>query len=116
MSKRDYLKITDKTLTRPIAGAYEFAGALTPLAKSIYESKSLKDFIDVKDEINDFLNPCSIALESVENGVRDVLIYRNGDIVKLSDMYTQDTYKEILRNYFKQEQNAIQSYIISKLE
>lgn len=111
----DYMKIDESNKTRPICGAYEYGAAITPLAKAIYESKTLSDYVANNGEINDFLNPCQVALNCITEGSYDVLLNRNGDIVKLSDLYVNPAYTELLQNYFKQQQERIKDLIIDPI-
>ena len=42
-------------------------------------------------------------------------VNRNGDIVKLSDLYVNPAYTELLQNYFKQQQERIKDLIIDPI-
>ena len=115
MSKRDYLK-AENYVSRPILSIYELSNVITSLAKSIYEDKSVNNYIDVEGDINDLLNPAHIASELLFNGNYDAFINRYSDVLKYSDMYVDEIYVDLIRNYFNKQKNITKELILKSLD
>lgn len=113
MSEKEYLKVGNR-ITRPILSVYELSNCITSLAKSIYEDKSVKNYIDI-DDVNDFLNPSHIAFEMLNNKIYDSYINRYSEIVKYSDLYIDPIYVDLIENYFKKQKNITSNLILKSL-
>ena len=113
MSGRDYLKIGNK-ITRPVLSIYELSNCITSLSKSIYEDKSVENYVGDND-INDFLNPSHIAFELLNNKIYDAYINRYSEIVKFSDMYIDTNYMNLIENYFEKQMKITSELILKSL-
>lgn len=116
MSNRDFLKVDDKMISRPILSIYELSAVITSLAKVIYEDKSLQKYIQCNDQINDLINPSNIACELLFTNKYDAYLNRYSDVVKFSDMYLNPVYMEELRSYFKKQSQITKNYILDSLD
>lgn len=110
-----YLNIPDTTVSRPICSIYELSSVITALAKSIYEDKSLKNYIECDDHINDLVNPSKIACELLFTNKYDAYLNRYSDVVKFSELYLNPVYIEELRSYFNKQTRVTQELILKSL-
>lgn len=113
--KKDYIKIGDH-ISRPILSIYELSGTITSLAKSIYEDKTLQNYLKCDDHINDLVNPAKIASELLFEGKYDAYLNRYSDVVKFSDMYLNEIYVNQLRSYFDKQTKITDELILKALD
>lgn len=116
MNNRDFLKVDDKMISRPILSIYELSATITSLAKLIYEDKSLQKYIQCNDQINDLVNPSNIACELLFTNKYDAFLNRYSDVVKFSDLYLNPIYVEELRSYFNKQSKITKEYILQSLD
>lgn len=116
MSHRDFLKVNDETISRPIMSIYELSATITSLAKAIYEDKSLQKYIHCNDQINDLINPSNIACELLFTNKYDAYLNRYSDVVKFSNLYLNPVYIEELRSYFNKQSKITKEYILQSLD
>lgn len=111
--KKDYLSVN--SVSRPILSIYELSSSITSLAQMIYEDDELNNYISTEDQINDLLNPAEIATELLFNGVYDAYINRDSSLIKFSDLYLNEKYKELLTNYFSKQHKIIHNLILKQI-
>lgn len=114
MSLKDYIKNDETRISRPILSIYELSGAITSLAKVIYNDKSLSKYID-DTEVNNIVNPAKIATELLLTNKYDALINRNSETVKFKDLYINYLHVDMLKNYFNKQDSIVQKYILDKI-
>lgn len=113
--KKDYIKVKNN-ISRPILSIYELSGTITSLAKTIYEDKSLQNYIKCDDHINDLINPAKVACELLFNHKFDAYLNRYSDVVKFSDMYLNNIYVDELRSYFDKQTKITNELILKSLD
>lgn len=94
---------------------YELSSAITRLAKTIFDDKDLQKYIDSNAQINDLVNPASIATELLLSGKYEAVFNRYAENVEFSKLYINPRHIELLRNYFNRQKNIIQTCIIDDL-
>ena len=116
MSHKDFLKVDNNTVSRPIMSIYELSATITSLAKVIYEDKTLQKYIQCNDQISDLINPSNIACELLFTNKYDAYLNRYSDVVKFSDLYLNPVYIEELRSYFNKQSKITKEYILQSLD
>ena len=111
----DYLNIPDTQITRPVCGVYELSNVITKLAKNIYDTKNLSKYIKSNGVINNFINPAAVATELFKNGIYDARLKRDKELINFSDLYVNPKYYELLNDYFNNQQNNINKFILDNL-
>ena len=107
MNSLDYLIFPNDTVGRPIMSVYEYSGTLTLLANEIYNKDNLEYEISDKEQVNNIIDPSELAFELFEQKKYEAILKRDGYNVKSGDLYIQPFYKDIMKNYFKEQKNKI---------
>ena len=91
---------------RPMCSKYEYARILTILAKAIFNSNNLKDFID-EDEVTSMVDYIDLAYKLIKSGKWDAQLNNGYDVANLSELKINPIWEKQIEIYLKEHHESM---------
>ena len=91
---------------RPMCSKYEYARILTVLAKAIFNSNNLKDFID-EDEVTSMVDYIDLAYKLIKSGKWDAQLNNGYDVANLSELKINPIWEKQIEIYLKEHHESM---------
>lgn len=101
-------------VSRPLLSVYELSAVGTKLAETIYDNTSIAEY-QTEKEINNIVNPAQLAFQLLQSGAYDAIIDRGYDKIKYSETHKNELKLTQLDNYFNEQNESVDTYILQRL-
>lgn len=93
---------------RPMCSKYEYARLLTMLAKAMFNSNSLKEFIEIDEQTgSSMIDYTEVAYKLIKSGKWDAQLDNGYDVANLSELKINPIWEEQIEIYLREHHDSM---------
>ena len=100
--ENDIMETLSPKYRRPMCSVFEYSRLLTILARTIFHSPSLAEYMDNGESISNMVNYCELAYQLIKTGKWDAKLDNGYDPVSLSRLKINPRWNDMIEVYINE--------------